>query len=151
LGEIADRLSTQIKEALKAGDRIRLDTLRLLAAAVRNREIELGHELTEEELVEVATREAKRRKEAAEAYDQAGRNELAEKERQEEAVLEAFLPAQLSAEEVRAAVEEAVAATGASGPKEMGKVIGYVMQHNKGRVDGAEVKRLVQARLSAGD
>jgi uncharacterized protein YqeY len=151
LGEVADRLSAQIKEALKAGDRIRLDTLRLLAASVRNREIELGHDLTEEELVEVATREGKRRKEAAEAYEQAGRTELAEKERQEGAVLEAFLPAQLSAAEVEAAVGEAVAATGASGPKEMGKVIGYVMQHHKGRVDGAEVKRLVQARLGAGN
>lgn len=148
MGEVADRLSAQIKEALKAGDRTRLDTIRLLAAAVRNREIELGHDLTEDELVEVATREVKRRKEAAEAYQQAGRAELAEKERNEQAVLDAFLPAQLSPQEVEAAVEEAVGAVGASGPKEMGKVIGYVMQHHKGRVDGAEVKRIVQARLS---
>ena len=151
MGEVADRLSSQIKEALKAGDRIRLDTLRLLAASVRNREIELGHELTEEELVEVATREVKRRGEAAEAYEQAGRTELAEKERQEGAVLEAFLPEQLSAEEMEAAVEEAIAATGASGPEDMGKVIGYVMQHNKGRVAGTAVKQLVQTRLSDGD
>jgi uncharacterized protein YqeY len=147
LGEVAERLSAQIKEALKAGDRIRLDTMRLLAASVKNREVELGHDLTEEELVEVATTEVKRRKEAAEAYDQAGRAELAEKERKEQAILDAFLPEQLSSQEVETAVEEAVAATGASGPKEMGKVIGYVMQHHKGRVDGSEVKRLVQARL----
>jgi len=148
LGEVADRLSAQIKEALKAGDRTRLDTIRLLATSVRNREIELGHDLTEDELVEVATREVKRRKEAAEAYEQAGRAELAEKERNEQAVLEAFLPEPLSPQEVEAAVEEAVGAVGASGPKEMGKVIGYVMQHHKGRVDGAEVKRIVQSRLS---
>ncbi|HEV3475137.1 MAG TPA: GatB/YqeY domain-containing protein [Actinomycetota bacterium] len=148
MGEVADRLSAQIKEALKAGDRTRLDTLRLLAAAVKNREIELGHDLTGDELVEVATREVKRRKEAAEAYEQAGRSELAEKERSEQALLETYLPAQLSSQEVEAAVDEAVAATGASGPKEMGKVIGHVMQRHKGRVDGNEVKRLVQARLS---
>jgi uncharacterized protein YqeY len=148
LGEVADRLSAQIKEALKAGDRTRLDTIRLLATSVRNREIELGHDLTEDELVEVATREVKRRKEAAEAYEQAGRAELAEKERNEQAVLEAFLPEPLSPQEVEAAVEEAVGAVGASGPKEMGKVIGYVMQHHKSRVDGAEVKRIVQSRLS---
>jgi uncharacterized protein YqeY len=148
LGEVADRLSAQIKEALKAGDRTRLDTIRLLATSVRNREIELGHDLTEDELVEVATREVKRRKEAAEAYEQAGRAELAEKERNEQAVLEAFLPEPLSPQQVEAAVEEAVGAVGASGPKEMGKVIGYVMQHHKGRVDGAEVKRIVQSRLS---
>lgn len=148
MGEVAERLSAQIKEALKAGDRTRLDTLRLLAAAVRNREVELRHDLTEEELVEVAGREVKRRKEAAEAYAEAGRAELAEKERKEQGVLEAFLPAPLSPPEVEASVEEAVGATGASGPKDVGKVIGYVMAHNKGRVDGAEVKRMVQARLS---
>lgn len=151
MGEVADRLSAQIKEALKAGERTRLDTLRLLAAAVRNREIELGHDLTEDELVEVATREMKRRKEAAEAYEQAGRAELAEKERNEQAVLDAFLPEPLSPQRMEAAVDEAITVLGASGSTDMGKVIGYVMQHHKGRVDGAEVKRLVQARLSDGD
>lgn len=147
MGEIADRLSEEIRKAMKAGDRTRLQTLRLLATSVRNREVELGRDLTEEDLVVVATREVKRRKEAAEAYERGGRPELAEKERAEEAVLEAYLPEQLTEEEIRAAVEEAIAATGASGPGDLGKVMGRVMGRLKGRVDGSEVNRLVRERL----
>jgi uncharacterized protein len=150
VGEIADRLSTQIKEAMKSGDRVRLQTLRLLATSVRNREIELGRDLTEEDLVAVATREVKRRKEAAEAFEGGGRPELAEKERAEQAVLEAYVPEQLSEDEVRAAVDEAIAATGATGPEDLGKVMSQVMGKLKGRVDGAEVNRLVRDRLTAG-
>jgi uncharacterized protein len=147
VGEIADRLSEEIRQAMKAGDRTRLQTLRLLATSVRNREVELGRDLTEEDLVVVATREVKRRKEAAEAYERGGRPELAEKERAEEAVLEGYLPEQLSEEEIRAAVEEAIAATGASGPGDLGVVMGRVMGRLKGRVDGSEVNRLVRERL----
>ena len=150
MGEIAERLSAQIKEAIKSGDRTRLQTVRLLATSVRNREVELGRDLTEDDLVEVATREMKRRKEAAEAYDRAGRAELAERERAERAILEAYVPEQLSEDEVRAAIEEAVASTGATGPGDMGKVMGQVMGRLKGRVDGGEVNRLVRERLAGG-
>jgi uncharacterized protein YqeY len=150
VGEIADRLSTQIKEAMKSGDRVRLQTLRLLATSVRNREIELGRDLTEDDLAAVATREVKRRKEAAEAFEAGGRPELAEKERAEQQVLGAYVPEQLSEDEVRTAVDEAIAATGASGPGDLGKVMGQVMGRLKGRVDGTEVNRLVRERLGAG-
>ena len=150
MGEIAERLSAQIKEAIKSGDRARLQTVRLLATSVRNREVELGRDLTEDDLVEVATREMKRRKEAAEAYDRAGRAELAERERAERGILEAYVPEQLSEDEVRAAIEEAVASTGATGPGDMGKVMGQVMGRLKGRVDGGEVNRLVRERLAGG-
>lgn len=150
MGEIADRLSTQIKEAMKSGDRVRLQTLRLLATSVRNREIELGRDLTEDDLAAVATREVKRRKEAAEAFEAGGRPELAEKERAEQQVLGAYVPEQLSEDEVRTAVDEAIAATGASGPGDLGKVMGQVMGRLKGRVDGTEVNRLVRERLGAG-
>jgi uncharacterized protein len=149
VGEIADRLSAQIKDAIKAGDRVRLQTLRLLATGVRNREVELMRDLTEEDLVEVATREVKRRKEAAEAYERGGRADRAEQERAEQAVLEEFLPEQASEDEVRAVIEEAVAATGASGPGDLGKVMGQVMGKLKGRVDGGEVNRLARERLAA--
>jgi uncharacterized protein YqeY len=141
------RLQQEMREALKAGEKLRLGALRMLAASVKNREVELGHELSDEELVEVATREVKRRKEAAEAFDGGGRPELAEKERQEQTVLETYLPAQLSEDEVNALVEEAVAATGASGSGDLGKVMGYVMGKAKGRVEGGTVNRLVRARL----
>jgi uncharacterized protein len=147
VGDIADRLSAEIRDAMKAGDRTRLQTVRLLATAVRNREIELGRDLTEDDLVEVASREVKRRKEAAEAYDRGGRAELAEKERAEQALLETYLPERLSEAEVAAAIDDAIRSTGASGPEDLGKVMGAVMGRLKGRVDGAEVNRLVRERL----
>jgi uncharacterized protein len=149
VAEAKARLQQEMREALKAGEKLRLGALRMLAASVKNREVELGHELSDEELVEVATREVKRRKEAAEAFDGGGRPELAEKERQEQAVLETYLPAQLSEDEVNALIEEAVAATGASGPGDLGKVMGFVMGRAKGQVDGGTVNRLVRARLEA--
>jgi uncharacterized protein len=150
VAEAKDRLQREMREALKTGEKLRLGALRMLAASVKNREVELGHELSDEELVEVAGREVKRRKEAAEAYDDAGRPELAEKERQEQAVLESYLPAQLSDEEVETLVDEAIGATGASGPGDLGKVMGFVMGRAKGRVDGGTVNRLVRSRLQAG-
>jgi uncharacterized protein len=148
VGEVADRLAIEIRQALKAGDQTRLATMRLLAASVKNREVELGHDLTEEEFTEVVGREVKRRREAAEAYERGGRPELVEKERAEQAVLEELMPAQLSDEEVRALIEEAVGATGAAGPGDIGKVMGYVMGKAKGRVDGGEVSRQARERLA---
>jgi uncharacterized protein YqeY len=144
-----DRLQREMREALKAGERVRLGALRMLSASVKNREVEVRHELSDEEFVEVASREVKRRKEAAEAFEGGGRQELADKEREEQAVLEAYLPAQLSEDEVGALIDEAVGATGASGPRDLGKVMGYVMGKAKGRVDGGTVNRLVRARLEA--
>jgi uncharacterized protein len=149
MAEAKARLQQEMREALKAGQKLRLGALRMLAASVKNREVELGHELSDEELVEVATGEVKRRKEAAEAFDGGGRPELAEKERQERAVLQTYLPAQLSEDEVNALIEEAVVATGASGPGDLGKVMGYVMGKARGRVDGGMVNRLVRDRLEA--
>ena len=147
MGEVADTLSTQIKEAMKSGDKTRLGTLRMLSASVKNKEVELGHELTEEEFVEVESREVTRRKEAAEAYKGAGRPELAERERSEQAVLEAYMPEQLSEEEVTRIVEEAITATGASDQKEIGKVMAHVMLTYKGQVDGGTVSRIARERL----
>lgn len=147
MGKVADTISEQLREALKAGDRTRLATLRLLASSIKNREVELGHELTEEEFVDVVGREVKRRKEAAEAYRDAGRAELEQQERAEQAILETYLPKQLSEEELVKVVEEAIAATGASGAKEVGKVMAHVMGKHKGRVDGSTVNRLARERL----
>lgn len=147
MGEVADTLSTQIKEAMKSGDKTRLGTLRMLSSSVKNREVELGHELTEEEFVEVVSREVKRRKEAAEAYRNASRPELEERERSEQAILEAFMPEQLSEDEISRIVDEAITATGASGQKEVGKVMAHVMLSYKGQVDGSTVSRIARERL----
>lgn len=148
MGEVADRLSAEIKGALKSGDRTRLDTMRLLAAAVKNREVEVGHELTEEEFIEVVGREAKRRAEAAEAFERGSRPEQAEKERAEGAILAAYLPAQLSEDEVRALIEDAIKATGADEPGEVGKVMAWIMARHRGRVDGSRVNALARERLA---
>src|SRR5262245_66463696 len=134
--------------ALRAGDKVRLGALRMLAASITNREKEVLHDLSDEEVREVAGREVKRRTESIEAFEAAGRTELAEKERAEREVLQAFAPEQLSEAEVDALIEQAIADTGATSPKEIGKVMGAVMSQAKGKVDGAVVQRKVGERLS---
>jgi uncharacterized protein YqeY len=148
VAELKARLQEEMKDALRARDKVRLGALRLLHASVKNREVELLREVEDEEFVEVVGREVKRRKEAAEAYEKAGRQDLLDRERHEQEVLEAYLPPQLSEEDVSLLVEEAVAATGASGPGDLGKVMAYVMAKARGRVDGGTVNRLVRERLS---
>lgn len=150
MAELKDRLQAELREAMKARDEVRLSALRLLATAVRNREVEVGHDLSDDEVREVAAAEAKRRREAAEAYERAGRTELLERERAQLEALRAYAPAALSEAEVRGLVAEAIEATGASGPGDLGRVMGYVMGKARGRVDGGEVSRLVRERLTAG-
>jgi uncharacterized protein len=147
MGQLKDRLAAEMRDAMKARDALRLGALRMLTTSVKNREVELGHELSDQELQEVAATEVKRRREAAQAYREGNRPELEEKERAEQAVLETYLPERLSEEESAALIDEAVAATGAEGPDDLGKVMGYVMGKAKGRVDGGEVNRLVRERL----
>ncbi len=141
------QVQTQMTEALKAGDKVRLGALRMLSAAITNREKEVMHDLSDDEVREVAGKEVKKRTESIEAFDGAGRTELADKEREERAVLEAFAPSQLSEEATDALIEEAFAATGASTPQEMGKVMGFIMGRAKGQVDGGAVQQKVKARL----
>ena len=137
----------QMTAAMKAGDKVRLGALRMLTAAITNREKEERRELSDDEVREVAGREVKRRTESIEAFDAAGRTELAERERAEREVLQAFAPEQLSEGEIDALVDRAIADTGAASPKETGKVMGAVMAEAKGRVDGAVVRRKVAERL----
>lgn len=144
---LRSRLDEEIKDALRSGDKVRLGALRLLVAAITVREKELRRRLSDEEIREVAVREARKRNEAIEAYASAGRDELAAKERQEREALAPYLPEQLSEAEVDAIVEEAIAATGATSMKEMGVVMGAVMANAKGKVDGSAVQRKVRARL----
>ena len=144
---LKERMSEEMKDALRAGEKVRLATLRLLSASVKNREVELRRELTDEEFVEVVGREVKRRNEAIEAYESAGREDLVAKETEERETLQAYMPAQLSESETDALVDEAIAETGASSVKELGKVMGYAMGKAKGRVDGAVVQRKVRERL----
>lgn len=144
---LKDRLREEITTSLKAGDKVRLGALRMLSAAVINREKDVLHELSDEEVRALAVKEVKKRTESIEAFEAAGRTELADKERTEREVLSAYAPEQLSQEEVEALVGEVIAATGASGPGDLGKVMGVVMGRAKGRADGAAIQQMVKERL----
>jgi uncharacterized protein len=144
---LKDRLRGEITSALRAGDKVRLSALRMLSAAVTNREKELRHELSDDELRDVAAKEVKKRIESIEAFDGAGRTELADRERAEREAIEPYAPARMDEAQVDALIEEAFAATGASGPQDLGAVMGFVMGRAKGQVDGAVVQRKVRERL----
>ena len=144
---LKDRLRGEITSALRAGDKVRLSALRMLSAAVTNREKELRHELSDDELRDVAAKEVKKRVESIEAFDGAGRTGLADRERAEREAIEPYAPARMGEAQVDALIEEAFAATGASGPQDLGAVMGFVMGRAKGQVDGAVVQRKVRERL----
>jgi uncharacterized protein YqeY len=144
---LATLVRGEMTAALKAGEKVKLGALRMLAAAITNREKELGHPLSDDEVRDVAAKEVKKRSESIEAFDAAGRTELAEKERAEREVVAAYAPEQLTDAEVGALIDEAIASTGATSPKEMGKVMGAVMAAAKGRVDGSAVQAKVREKL----
>jgi uncharacterized protein len=145
-------LKAQVREqmtaALRVGDKVRLGALRMLAASITNREKEVLHELSDEEVREVAGKEVKRRTESIEACESSGRTELAEKERAEREVLEPFAPERLADAEVDALIDGVISATGATSMQDLGKVMGAVMASAKGKVDGSVVQRKVRERLT---
>lgn len=148
---LKDRISTQMRDALKGGDKVRLGALRMLSAAVTNREKEVRHELSDDEVREVAAKEVKKRGESIEAFEGAGRQELADREREEREAIAPYAPERLGDAELDALIEDALASTGATSPKELGRVMGVVMGGAKGRVDGKEVQERVRARLEAAE
>jgi uncharacterized protein YqeY len=148
-GSLKAQLRDDITSAMKAGEKIRLGALRMLSASITNREKDVLHELSDDEVREVAGKEVKKRTEAMEAFDGAGRTELADKERAERDVLGTYAREQLDEAAIEALVDQAIATTGASAPQDLGKVMGLVMSKAKGRVDGAAVQRMVRARLGA--
>ena len=139
LGQVQD----DVKSALKAGDRERVHALRLIADALQKAEKDNGGDP-----VDVLQRERKRRLEAAEAYRDGGRTDAAEAEEREAEVISEYLPEQLSDDELRAIVGDVIAESGASSPKEMGKVMGLAMPHVKGRADGRRVSAVVKEMLT---
>ena len=145
---LKEQVHEQMTAALRAGDKLRLGALRMLAAAITNREKEILHELSDDEVREVAGKEVKKRSESIEAFGSAGRTELAEKERAEREVLQPFAPEQLSDSDVDALIDDAISATGATSMQEMGKVMGVVMASAKGKVDGSVVQQKVRERLA---
>lgn len=144
------RLSDEIKSAMRAKASERLGTLRLLSAAIKQREVDERRELGDAEIVAIVEKQVKQRRESIVAFEQAGRAESAEQERAEMAVLQEFLPQAASAEEVEAVVAAAVAdvaAQGVTGGAAMGKAMALVKPKLAGRADMAEVSKLIKARL----
>lgn len=141
-------LQQQLKQAMIAKDELRLSTLRMLLSAVQASETQgEKHDATEEEIAGLIGREIKRRKEAIEEYTKGSREDLAAKENQELTILEAYLPPQLSPEEVESIVAQAIQSTGATSASDFGKVMKEVSAKTKGRADGKTISELVKSLL----
>jgi uncharacterized protein YqeY len=162
-----ERLADELKAAMRAGDKARLGTIRLIQAAIQKRDLELGEQAfkkaeaaggevgagagkaqaNEEEILGVLQKMVKQRQESIGLYEKAGRAELAQKEKDEIAVIEDFLPKQLDEAGVAAAVDAAIAATGAAGVKDMGKVMAELRAKHAGRMDFGKASAVVKAKL----
>ena len=149
MNELKEQLRTDLTDAMRARDQVRLRTLRMALTSITNEEVsgDSVHELSDDQILKVLTREAKKRREAAEAFDAAGRAAQAEAERAEGEVLSAYLPAQLPDEELTALVAAAIAETGASGMPAMGKVMKAVTPQVAGRAEGGRVAAEVRRQL----
>ena len=149
--ELKERLRSDLTDAMRARDQVRLRTLRMALTSITNEEVsgDAVHELSDEQIVRVLTREAKKRREAAEAFAAAGRADQAEAERAEGDVLASYLPAQLPDDELTALVAAAIAETGASGMPAMGKVMKVVTPQVAGRAEGGRVAAEVRRQLGA--
>ena len=146
---LKERITEDMKAAMRAKDSARLGAIRLLQAAIKQKEVDERVTLDDAAVIAIVDKLVKQRKDSIAAFTQAGRQDLADKETAELAVLQAYLPARLSAEEVAAAVKALVAEVGASGPADMGKVMGAAKARLAGKADMAAVSAAVKAALSA--
>ena len=145
---LRDRLSEDLKLAMKARDQLRMDVIRMIKAAVLNKEVEMKKDLDDAEMSRIMTTMIKQRKESVEQYEKGQRAELAAKERQEISIIEAYLPKALSSDELIRTVDAVIRETGANSAKDMGAVMKAVMARLAGQpVDGKQVSDLVRSRL----
>jgi hypothetical protein len=144
---IVEKIGKDLVVAMKAKDEATVLALRTIKSALKYKEVDLKRELTDAEAIDVLAHQAKQRKESIEGFEKGGRPEAAAKEKAELALIQAFLPAAMSAEELTALVEEAVKAVGAASPKDMGKVMGYLTPKVKGRCDMGQLSAAVKAKL----
>lgn len=147
--DLQQRLMDEMKEAMRSGDSDRLSVVRLLRSTIKNKEIEKGkgQKLTEEEILQVIASAVKQRKESIELFEKGGRQDLVEKEKKEMAILQSYLPQQISDEELRTKVKEAIVQSGASDVKQMGKVMKILVPQLVGRAEGDSISRMVRACL----
>ncbi|WP_028399247.1 GatB/YqeY domain-containing protein [Ectobacillus panaciterrae] len=145
---LLDLLNDDMKQAMKSKEKEKLTVIRMVKAALKNEEIKLQRALTDEEELTVLTREVKQRKDSLLEFEKAGREDLVNKVKDEMTVLEAYLPKQLSEEELIAVIKQAIAETGAASKADMGKVMGAVIPKVKGKADGSLVNQLVSQLLA---
>ncbi len=149
---LKERIGEEIKSAMKAKDKIRLETVRGIKKAILEKEVALrpkGQDsLTEEQEIELLVQQAKQRRDSIEQYKNAGRDDLVEKESQELAIIETYLPKQLDDNELESILEEIIASVGATSTKDLGKVMGAAMKQLKGKADGKKIQTIVKSKLS---
>ena len=145
---LKETIQEDLIRAMKQGEKTVVSTLRMLQASIKNKEIQVMREIDYQEVLGVIEREIKRRKEAAEGFASGGREESAQKEREEATILQKYLPEQMSEEEVRKVVEQTLADSGVTEIKEMGKVMGLLQGKLKGKADMGLVSSLVKEKLS---
>ena len=144
---IEDRLQEDLKSSMKSGEKVKVETIRMLRSQIKNAAIAKSGALTEMEIVSVLAKEVKHRKEALELYQKGGREDLSTAEARGIEIIESYMPQAMSPEEIEGVVSEVLAQTGASGLKDMGKVMSAVMARLKGLADGNLVQTLVRRKL----
>jgi hypothetical protein len=145
---LKEKLLSNMKEAMKAKDSVKLGTVRSVISAVKNQEIELKKELNEEEILTIVSREVKKRKEASVLYEKGNRPELKDKEIQEMKILQTYLPEQVSEKDLRRRIQEVIAETGAEGMKDFGKIMKTLVPEFKGKADNGLIKELANEYLN---
>jgi uncharacterized protein YqeY len=146
---LSEKIASDFNSALKSGDKVRVAILRMVKSAIKNREIEKGESLGDDEIEGVFRSFVKRAKESIEQFSAAGRTDLVEKEKSELAIIQEYLPRQLSEDETREIIRSVIAETGAAGPRDMGKVMKAVMAKGKGQIDGKLANTLLKEMLEA--
>lgn len=144
---LKDQLSHDLKEAMRTKDRVRLGAIRMLSAAILEKEKSGGGDVTEDDLISIVQKQAKQRRDSIRQFREGGRDDLVDIEEAELAVIEHYLPAQLSDEEIRTTVQQIVEQTGASEMQDMGRVMDQAMQTLRGKADGNRVRQAVEALL----
>lgn len=149
---LKEQIGEDIKTAMKAKDKIRLQTVRSIKKAILDKEVELRPQgqdsLTPEQEIELLSQQAKQRRDSIEQFRNGGRDDLVETESQELSIIETYLPAQLSDEEVEAIVDQIITSSGATSVKDLGKVMGPAMKQLKGKADGKKIQELVKSKLA---
>jgi uncharacterized protein YqeY len=145
---LLERIESAMRDAMRARDERRTQTLRMAMAAAQNRRIELGRPLADDEVIDVLGKQVKQRRESIDVYRSAGREEQAGNEEAEAAILAEFLPEQLTADEVEELARATIAETGADGPRDMGRVMGALAPRTRGRAEGRVVSEVVRRLLA---